>query len=283
LIRLERHQIHHALPGVRWDGQNTSAWIEGVGLHTGAATRVRFRSTPGEAVRIVCDGVRIPLLAEFVRNTQLATQIGFEGVSVSTTEHLLAALHILGHWTGFEIEVEGPEIPILDGSALGWALVLQHVTPESAPIRFVPPEIAVEVRGGYVGLENIADDVPAQLNVSIGFAHPDINDQRWIADELRWLELLDARTFAFAHDLERLLATGRGMGFNNENAIVFSKEGPSLPLRGFDEPVRHKALDLLGDLYLVGKPLQALVVAERPSHEANVALALELRSFVRHA
>ena len=282
MIRLERHQTHHALPGVRWDGQNTSAWIEGVGLHTGVATRVRFRRTPGEAVRIVCAGVRIPLLAEFVRNTQLATQIGFQGVGVSTTEHLLAALHILGHWTGFEIEVEGPEIPILDGSALGWALVLQHVTPEPAPVRFVPPEIAVEVRGGYVGLENIADDVPAQLNVSIGFAHPDINDQRWIADELRWPELLDARTFAFAHDLERLLATGRGMGFNNENAIVFSKAGPSLPLRGFDEPVRHKALDLLGDLYLVGKPLQALVVAERPSHEANVALALELRSFVRH-
>jgi UDP-3-O-[3-hydroxymyristoyl] N-acetylglucosamine deacetylase len=283
LIRLERHQTHHAQTTVRWDGQNTSAWIEGVGIHTGAATRVRFCSTPGEAVCIVRDGVRIPLLAENVRNTQLATQISAQGVSVSTTEHLLAALHILGHWTGFEIQVEGPEVPILDGSALGWSLVLQDVIPETAPARIVPPEIAVEVRGGYVGLENISEGLPARLNVSIGFAHPDINDQRWIADELSWRDLLDARTFAFAHDLERLLATGRGMGFNNENAIVFSKEGPSLPLRGFDEPVRHKALDLLGDLYLVGAPLQALVVAERPSHEANVALALELRSFVRHS
>jgi UDP-3-O-[3-hydroxymyristoyl] N-acetylglucosamine deacetylase len=81
----------------------------------------------------VRDGVRIPLLAENVLNTQLATQIGLDNLSVSTTEHLLAALHILGHWTGFEIEVQGPEIPILDGSALGWALVLQHVTPEPAP------------------------------------------------------------------------------------------------------------------------------------------------------
>ena len=283
MIRLERHHTHQAQTTVRWDGQNTSAWVEGVGIHTGAATRVRFRSTPGEAVCIVRDGVRIALLAENVRNTQLATQICAEGVSVSTTEHLLAALHILGHWTGFEIQVEGPEVPILDGSALGWSLVLQDVIPEVAPARIVPPEIAVEVRGGYVGLENIAQDLPARLNVSIGFAHPDINDQRWIADELSWRDLLDARTFAFAHDLERLLATGRGMGFNNENAIVFSKEGPSLALRGFDEPVRHKALDLLGDLYLVGAPLQALVVAERPSHEANVALALELRSFVRHS
>jgi UDP-3-O-[3-hydroxymyristoyl] N-acetylglucosamine deacetylase len=282
LIRLERNHLH-AQPEIRWDGRNTSAWIEGVGIHTGAATRVRFCSTPGEAVCIVRDGVRIPLLAENVRNTQLATQISAQGVSVSTTEHLLAALHILGHWTGFEIEVEGPEVPILDGSALGWSLVLQDVIPEVAPARIVPPEIAVEVRGGYVGLENIAEDLPARLNVSIGFAHPDINDQHWIADELSWRDLLDARTFAFAHDLERLLATGRGMGFNNENAIVFSKEGPSLPLRGFDEPVRHKALDLLGDLYLVGAPVQALVVAERPSHEANVALALELRSFVRHS
>ena len=283
MIRLERHHTHQAQTTVRWDGQNTSAWVEGVGIHTGAATRVRFRSTPGEAVCIVRDGVRIALLAENVRNTQLATQICAEGVSVSTTEHLLAALHILGHWTGFEIQVEGPEVPILDGSALGWSLVLQDVIPEVAPARIVPPEIAVEVRGGYVGLENIAGDLPARLNVSIGFAHPDINDQRWIADELSWRDLLDARTFAFAHDLERLLATGRGMGFNNENAIVFSKKGPSLALRGFDEPVRHKALDLLGDLYLVGAPLQALVVAERPSHEANVALALELRSFVRHS
>ena len=281
MIRLERQQSQQAQPNVRWDGQHTSAWIEGVGIHTGAATRVRFHSTPGEAVCLLSGGVRIPLLAENVRNTQLATQLTANGASVSTTEHLLAALNILGHWTGFEIEVEGPEIPILDGSAYGWALVLQHVTPEVSPIRFVPPEIAVEVRGGYVGLENIAATIPAQLNVSIGFAHPDINDQRWIANELRWRELLDARTFAFAHDLERLLASGRGMGFNNENAVVFSKEGPSLPLRGFDEPVRHKALDLLGDLYLVGAPLQALVVAERPSHEANVALALELRSLMR--
>jgi UDP-3-O-[3-hydroxymyristoyl] N-acetylglucosamine deacetylase len=271
LIRLERN-LAQPQPATRWDGIRTSAWIEGVGLHTGAATRVRFRSTPGEAVQIVRDGVRIPLLAENVLNTQLATQVGADGVSVSTTEHLLAALHILGHWSGFEIHVEGPEIPILDGSALGWAL----------PARLAPPEIAVEVRGGYVGLESVTDDLASRLDVSIGFAHPDINDQRWVADQQNWPELLDARTFAFAHDLERLLATGRGMGFNNENAIVFSKEGPSLPLRGFDEPVRHKALDLLGDLYLVGGPLQAIVVAERPSHEANVALALELRSFIHH-
>ena len=277
LIRLQQDRKRTAQRIPRWDGRHTSNWIEGIGIHTGSPARVRFHHTPFEPVVLLRDGVSIPLLAEFVLNTNLATEIGHQGVSVSTTEHLLAALYVLGHWTGFAIEVDGPEIPILDGSAIGWAQALADVDPEPAPAALVPQELAIEVRGGYVGLETIAPGSPMQVQVAISYPHPAIQDQTWAGTQNDWAALLDARTFGFARDLERLWASGRGLGYDGQNVVVYEADGPTLTLRGQDEPVRHKALDLLGDLYLVGQPLEALVVSERAGHPTHINLALELR------
>ncbi len=267
-----------ALDITSWNGLGTSAWITGAGIHTGAQTRVRFIRAPLEPVRLLSAGTEIPLVAENVVNTVRATEIGVHGHNVSTIEHLLAALYVMGHWSGFLIEIDGPEIPILDGSGIGWAYALRDVAPEPVLSALEPRfETAVEVRGGYVGLESLKADEPMRITFTVGYSHPSIGEQSWSGVRRDWQRLLNARTFGFQNELERLMAQGKGMGFNGENAVVFGEGGTNMPLRGADEPVRHKALDLLGDLYLVGRPLNAHVVAERASHEAHVAFALALR------
>jgi UDP-3-O-[3-hydroxymyristoyl] N-acetylglucosamine deacetylase len=267
-----------ALQIPRWDGHGTSRWITGPGIHTGETTRVRFIRAPLEPVRLLRDGVEIALVAENVVNTVRATEIGSSGRSVSTIEHLLAALYVMGHWSGFLIEIDGGEVPILDGSAIGWAHALREVAPEPVLSALEPRfETAVEVRGGYVGLESVKPNEAMRITFTVGYPHPSIGEQSWTGLRHDWQRLLNARTFGFQNELERLMAQGKGMGFNGENAVVFGESGTNMPLRGMDEPVRHKALDLLGDLYLVGRPLNAHVVAERASHEAHVAFALALR------
>ena len=277
MISSQTTQGHNTSIINAWDGLGASAWIDGIGIHSGQNTRVRFHRAPGEPIALLRDGQRIALTAENVVDTNLATELGTGGIRVSTVEHLLAALYVMNHWSGFAIEVDGPEVPILDGSALGWAQALAGIEPEALPERLVPPEIAVEVRGGYVGLETVPAGQSAAVRVTIGYPHPAITAQVWHGHQHDWRTLLDARTFGFERDLERLWAMGRGMGVTSENAVVYGEEGPSLKPRGTDEPARHKALDLLGDLYLVGRPLQAVIVAERNGHAANVAMALELR------
>jgi UDP-3-O-[3-hydroxymyristoyl] N-acetylglucosamine deacetylase len=261
-----------------WNGLGTSPWITGMGIHSGEKTRVRFIRAPLEPVRLLNDGVEIPLIAENVVNTIRATEIGLHGRRVSTIEHLLAALYVMGHWSGFLIEVDGNEIPILDGSSIGWAHALRDVSPEPVLSPLEPRfETAVEVRGGYVGLESLKPGEAMRITFTVGYPHPSIGEQSWTGVRHDWQRLLNARTFGFQNELERLMAQGKGMGFNGENAVVFGEGGTNMALRGADEPVRHKALDLLGDLYLVGRPLNAHIAAERASHEAHVAFALALR------
>ncbi len=273
---LERLKKFDILP---WSGRGTSAWVSGPGIHMGATSRVRFHLTPLEPVRLRVGNTEIPLVTENVIDTYLATKVGAGNVTVSTVEHLLAALYILNHWTGFIIEVQGDEIPILDGSALGWYHLLRNVAPDPMPTPVSPSREAVaEVREGYVGLEPASPEEPLRITVKIGFPHPSIGMQQWTGVRGDWHNLLDARTFGFQHMLDRLFTQGRGMGFNGENAVVFEDEGTNITLRGKDEPVRHKALDLLGDLYLIGKPLHAHVVAESASHEAHVKFA----NLIRH-
>jgi UDP-3-O-[3-hydroxymyristoyl] N-acetylglucosamine deacetylase len=268
LVNLSTFDIHP------WSGRGSSAWVVGPGIHSGQTARVRFHRAPLEPVRLLVNGLEIPLTADHVIDTYLATKLGFGDVSVSTVEHLLAALYILNHWTGFVIEVQGSEVPILDGSALGWLRALSRVTPEPMPSALTPKAEAVaEVREGYVGLEPAKPDEPLRITVKVAYPHPAIGTQSWTGLRNDWINLIDARTFGFNSTLDRLLTQGRGTGFDGTNAVVFDDLGTNLELRGKDEPVRHKALDLLGDLYLVGRPLHAHVVAESASHEAHVKFA----------
>lgn len=257
-----------------WDGRGASAWVRGIGIHLGQSARVRFHPAPGEPVAIVKGNRRLPLEVSQVAGTALSTELAGDGLRVSTVEHLLAALHVLGHWTGLAIEVDGPELPILDGSALGWAAVLSGTAPEPAPAPLVlRHEVALEVRSGYVALEPLGVGEPPSVGVTVAYADPVVGAQAWSGGRAGWSDLLDARTFGFERDLARLWAAGRALGARPDNAVVYGPDGPSLAPRGPDEVVRHKALDLLGDLYLVGRPVRARAIADRASHEAHVALA----------
>jgi UDP-3-O-[3-hydroxymyristoyl] N-acetylglucosamine deacetylase len=272
--RVAASDLHLVKP---WGGRGQSSWVEGIGIHLGETARVRFHEAPGEPVAIIRDGRRIPLLAENVTATALSTEVGAEGVSVSTVEHLLAALQVLGHWSGFVVEVDGPELPILDGSAILWAVVLEDVPQETAPAAVRPRHRSLVRRGGRLEVEPVSDCADSELIVRVNYPHPLVGEQRWNGRPHEWPELLDARTFGFEVDIERLWMEGRALGARPDNAVVYGAEGTNLPTRGVDEVVRHKALDLLGDLYLVGAPLHARVWAEKASHAAHVALAQAIR------
>lgn len=261
-----------------WIGGSASPWVSGVGVHSGAPCRARVHRAPGEAVSFLVAGRRIPFDVSAVVPSRLCTTVGFAGARVGMIEHLGAALLALNLWSGLMFEVEGPELPVLDGSARGWLELLAGVSPEPAPPAFTPPASRVEVRGGVVQV--LPGGVGLRLDVSVDFAHPRIGAQAWRGDDSDFLGLLDARTFGLASDLTALRAAGLGLGVRPENAVVYGDGIVTPEPRGEDEPVRHKALDLLGDLYLLGGPINALVFASRASHEAHVSA---VRSLVREA
>ena len=243
------------------------ALFAGVGVHTGVYTRVAVRPAPEHTgVVFVRTDVadrdnRIAATGEAVCKTQLGTVIGnAEGVTVSTIEHLMAALAMLGVDNAV-VEVDGPEMPIMDGSAEPFVRLIDRAgkRPQAAARRFIEILDTVEVADG---------DKRAALKPAIGFE---------VAFEIRFptavigrqaidlamdemafrRELADCRTFGFLHEVEALRAMGLARGGSLENAVVIEGDRVLNPdgLRRPDEFVRHKALDAIGDLYVLGGPI----------------------------
>lgn len=247
--------------------------LEGFGVHTGERCRVALHRVDGP-VRFRRNGHDIPAELDAVVDSRRATTLGADGERVSVVEHLLAALAMRGFWSGVLVEASADELPILDGSAREWhALAGELPAPPPAPVP-LRPERPLTLRLG----EARADLQPgrAELCCGIAFAHPAIGEQRWCGGPDRYGELVDARTFGFYAEFESLISQGLASGANLENAIVFAEEGPLVPLRAEDEPVRHKALDALGDLFLLARPLDARVSFWRGSHAVHVAFMREL-------
>lgn len=247
--------------------------ISGHGLHTGAPSWVRLYREAG-TVRFRRGGATIPAHVDFVVDTRRSTTLGTAGGRVATVEHLLAALYASGWWEGLVIEVSADELPILDGSAAPWLELLGDLGPPPPPPQGLVVENAFSLRHAHSTLR--VHPGPARLCAEIHFAHPAIGKQRWCGGPQRFGELLEARTFGFLSDLEALRAQGLATAASLQNAIVYGSEGPLSPLRFPDEPVRHKALDALGDLYLLGRPLLGCVEVIRGSHSAHVAFAQAL-------
>jgi len=240
-----------------------------VGVHSGDRCRVSLHREEGP-VRFLRRGTVIPARLDAVVDSRRATTLGADGERVAMVEHLLAALALRGYWSGVTIEVSGIELPILDGSARDWYALageLPEPPPAPAPLR---PERALELHLGEARAE--LRPGPAELCYGISFDHPAIREQRWCGGPERYAEVVDARTFGFLAELESLTSQGFASGANLGNAIVFGEEGPLVPLRAEDEPVRHKALDALGDLFLLARPLAAHVAFWRGSHALHVAL-----------
>lgn len=247
--------------------------ISGLGLHSGAPCQVRFHLADGP-VRFRRNQQEIPALLEHVAGTTRCTTLGRNGCRVALVEHLLAALHVLGWWHGLVIEVSADELPILDGSAEPWLEALHTLgAPPAPPAAWhVAEPFSMFLGDSFV---RVAPGAP-ELDVRIDFSHPAVGQQSWRGTPERYAEVLDARTFGFLHELEMLRSHGLATAAGLENAIVYGSEGPLQPLRYPDEPVRHKALDALGDLFLLGRPLVGKLDVQRGSHQAHIEFMREL-------
>jgi len=211
----------------------------------------------------------------------LSTSLGCGGARIATVEHVLAALTGMGV-DNCRIEVDGPEIPILDGSAAPFVYLLQEagVRTQRTGKRFLVVQKTVELRDR----EKLARVEPARelsIRFTVDFNHPLITDQTCefvFSDRAFAREVARARTFGFLRDIEKMKAAGLALGGSLDNAIVVDEFSILNPggLRFPDEFARHKVLDALGDVTLLGMPLIARFVARRSGHAMNQALVRKL-------
>ncbi|MEM1380969.1 MAG: UDP-3-O-acyl-N-acetylglucosamine deacetylase [Pseudomonadota bacterium] len=269
--------------------------LSGVGLHSGRLSELCIKpAAPGAGIAFIRSDeagpvVRrtIPADPALVTKTQLGTVLtNAAGVTISTVEHLMAAFAMLGV-TDARVHCSGPEVPILDGSAQEFIDAIEAVGVHVSPLtvdRLTPLE-PVEVQLGDAWLR--AEPLPASsgaeivLDVTIDFEHPTIGLQRIVIEgdrETVRREVAAARTFTELKHVEALREIGLARGGSLDNAIVVGANGIMNPegLRMEREFVRHKALDLLGDLYLTGLPLGCKVTAYKPGHTINTMLASAL-------
>jgi UDP-3-O-[3-hydroxymyristoyl] N-acetylglucosamine deacetylase len=253
----------------------------GVGLHTGQKVRMVLRPAPADSGIIfrridLASPVDIPARADRVGEARLASTLVKDGVKVHTVEHLMSALAGLGIDNAF-VDLDAPELPIMDGSASPFVLLVQQAGMEeqAAPKRFLRVIRRVEVRDGDKWARLDPYD-GFRLSFSIDFRHPVIerSTQSVTVDfaETSYLkEIARARTFGFMHDMEDLRDSGLALGGGLDNAVVLddyrvlNADG----LRFADEFIRHKLLDAIGDLYLLGRPLLAAFTAHKSGHALN--------------
>jgi len=260
--------------------------IEGIGLHSGL--RVRLRLVPVEAetgivfVRTDAGGAVVPADLEWAGPCYYATVLSKDGVSVSTIEHLMAALYAL-QIDDIRVELDGPEVPILDGSSRPFVEAILAAGRRELPVirqyltMIRPVEITEE--------EKTIAVFPCpeyRVTYAIGFDHPLLGYQELTASpwgtEAFAEKLAPARTFVLEREVEALRSKGLAKGGSLENAVVLGENGVlNSGLRFPDEFVRHKMLDLTGDLSLLGRPLRGHVIAYRAGHDLHGKLARRIR------
>jgi UDP-3-O-[3-hydroxymyristoyl] N-acetylglucosamine deacetylase/3-hydroxyacyl-[acyl-carrier-protein] dehydratase len=258
------------------------ATIAGVALHSGQLSRVTCRPAPsGQGITFRRNGSeRVRAHPGSVGATERRTGLGSGDSAVHTVEHLLAAAAVLV-LDDLDVEVDGAELPILDGSFASWLALLDEAGVQEqpgTPIRWVVRRPFELREGGASYRVEPADTF--KLDVTVEWEHPLIGKQggSWTVDRTTFArEIAGARTFGFEREAAALRERGFALGGALENVIVLSGDGViGTTLRWPDEFVRHKAGDVIGDLALLGGRLQAAVWAERPSHQGNVALAARI-------
>ena len=255
----------------------------GIGIHCGETVAVRVGpAPPGTGIVFrrtdIEDAPDIPARLDYVTSTELGTGLGAKDAEVRTVEHLLAALAALAVDNAVVL-VDGPEVPILDGSFAPWTRMLRDAGLVSqaarATIISVSEAISVSERrgGSYVALPHDG----LRISATIEFGHHAIGRQYGdfrLDDTAFESEIAGARTFGFYEDAEALRARGFARGASLENTVVIAPDGVlNDELRYSDEFLRHKVGDLVGDLALIGARLRGHVIADYPSHSGNVVLA----------
>lgn len=254
--------------------------FEGIGIHTGVRSRIAVKPAGEEhGLVFVSGGKLIPARCDYVVSTKRSTVLGSGGASVSTVEHLLAALSGLGVSNAL-IEIDGPEIPILDGSADLFCKTLLSAGLKTQSRRtepFVLEEPVFASDGDSLVLAMPCSELILEGDVS--YPSPQVGHQNYVCRSFGSFaeELAPARTFGFWSEVKALLEAGLGQGGDLSNALIFDRPGFDVSqLRFPNEPARHKVLDLAGDLALLGRPLQARVLAVRAGHRLHVELVCKL-------
>ena len=256
--------------------------LKGVGLHSGLDAKVTIHPAPANTgVVFLAGGSRIKASYENVADTSYATTLRSGEVKAATVEHLLAALSGLRIDNAY-IELYGSEVPILDGSALPFvqALKAAGLAVLDAPRKYMKIIKAVTVHEGDKSASFLPSPAP-RITCRIDFDRPPISDQSRSVDVDPGFferELAPARTFGFMHEVEMLRRMGLARGGSLDNAVVvdgervLNEEGLRFP----DEFVRHKMLDIVGDVSLAGMPVIAHIVADKSGHELNQRLLREV-------
>lgn len=259
----------------------------GVGLHSGAPVRMRILPAPA-ATGIVfrrtdLNGFEVPASWRYVQRVSYATSLMRQGVLISTTEHLLSTFYSMGLDNAY-VEIDNLEVPILDGSGQPFVEMLREAGMRTTRrrrryLRIVKP-VSHEAPGKRIEIRP-ADGF--RLSCRVYFPHPLVGHQRLDMDvtpESYAEEIAPARTFGFEQELDAMRNMGLIRGATLQSAVCFGTNGVLNEggLRFADEPCRHKALDLIGDLALIGRPLLGEVVAERAGHAMHVALVARIMS-----
>jgi len=258
--------------------------LSGVGLHTGAHVNLKFKPAPtNTGINFIRVDIKdSPMVRADIANilsqdkSPRRTSIGFNSVEVHTIEHLMAALWALGI-DNIIVEIDGPELPGLDGSAMGFIEILKKVGIEdqnaAKRVYHVRSPIWVEQDGAMI---MVLPDNQFRISYTLNYEHPLLKAQ-YISfipgEDIFEKEIATARTFCLEKEANELRKKGLGKGANYENTVVVGQNGViENNLRFEDEFARHKILDLLGDLYLLGYSLKGHIVAMRSGHPLNMQL-----------
>jgi len=255
--------------------------LDGIGLHCGKPVRLSLSPAPADSGIVFRVGTeRITAAPESVVDSRNATTIGRNGIRVQTVEHLMAATAGLGI-DNLEVEVDGAEIPAVDGSAkpfVGLLLTAGRVqqTARRRPID-VPHPIRVGNGPRWIHIEPAST---FRISYTLDNDHPAVGTQvlSCAPTEESFIEdYAPARTYGFLKDLGAMRKNGLALGGSLDNAIVVGKRGPLNGLRYRDEFVRHKILDLIGDLALLGRPINGHVIARNAGHALNFELVVAIQ------
>ena len=256
----------------------------GIGLHSGRKVTLRLKPAPTDYgirfKRLDLDGLEVPAVADRIAGISYATGLAQDAASVGTVEHLLAALVGLGI-DNVSVELDQAEVPIMDGSAASFVYLVHEagVRELKAPRRFLKIVRPIALSNGNKRIAVYASD-HFKVTYSISFDHPLLRHQsrtQHVTEETFQEEIAPARTFGFLKEVEQLRKKGLALGGSLDNAIVLGETGfLNNTLRFEDEFVRHKILDVIGDLALVGYPIIGHVVAHRGGHALHAGFARKI-------
>ena len=259
--------------------------IRGIGLHSGRTINMRLKPAPRDTgivfVRKDKKSVEVNASVNSVADTTFATNLAFDGARVGTVEHLLSALAGL-NIDNLRVELDGPEVPIMDGSALYFTHKILEVgiakqAKKVSCIRILKPIVITE---GHCQIAVVPYE-GTKISCSVNYNHPLFEEQKLSIDVTGTnfiKEIAPARTFGFLRDVRMLRLNGFAKGGSLDNAIVVGENGVlnKGELRFKDEFVRHKILDIIGDFSLLGYPVYGHIIAHRPGHSLNVKFLRKL-------